>query len=182
MKKLLVWIIWSAALLFYAYTAGFMMPKAHNALLEVATDPGCVDPPDLIIMRITEQRLLQNFSCMGDSGLDAYLEIETYYDLIYIFSYGLFYCLTLFFVIRYAVEEKRLAWSLALLPIIVAVADLYENFNLIKLVGQYPDLDHDLVVRASTGNIWKWLFALFNFMALFFFGIKALVALRHKHK
>jgi hypothetical protein len=128
-------------------------------------------------MSVTEEKLQESFKCMGEEGRIKYIQIAKSEDSFYPISYGLFLAITIFFLISYTVEQKRVAWSLALLPIITAISDLYENQNFILLAKQYPDFDEKTLSMAITGNVWKWLFFSLSSLVLIAYGFRALAFL-----
>ncbi len=182
MKKYINWLLWVPSLVFFLYMAVIEMPKAGRHLENVVENPTCASIPDLFLFGISMEAVTESLTCMGTAGIDKYIHIATHEDSIFPLAFGLFFALTLFFLISYTVEQKRIAWSLALVPVIAALADYYENMNMIQVASQFPDLDPEIVFKASVGNIWKWLFLTINTILLVVYGFRALVFLIDNRK
>lgn len=182
MKKIVKWVIWIVSMAFYLFMATVEMPKASKHLSQVVEEAACATIPDFIYMTVTEEKIHERYRCMGEEGRMKYVHIAKNEDTLYPISYGLFFSLTLFFLISYTVEQKRVAWSLALMPIIAAISDLYENKNFVLLAQQYPDFDEQTLSMATTGNVWKWLFVSLSGVVLIVYGFRALAFLISNRK
>lgn len=103
------------------------------------------------------------FATMKTEGLTVYIFILRKIDMIFPVIYAL-----LFFFILIA-QTKRLnnkTLYLAFVPFIAMIFDYLENFSILKLITQYPNLSLKQVQLASTFTQLKWVCILITFILI----------------
>lgn len=116
---------------------------------------------------------------LGTSGRSFYIENHLLIGLIF----PLFYVSILTIIIirllkKLQLESTKLIF-LSYMPIIMGVADMYENISLLYLLNFYPNISNISVVTASVFSVIKAMFILFTFSAILFLSVKYLINIAH---
>lgn len=167
LKKSTTWIIAGLLFLLFQYMGAIVLPNVSASLNEVAENAICAVPLDLKVMGITKEKALNTLSCMGTEGRKIYRQAETREDIIYPISYGMFFSFILFSMGAYGMSNRKVIWTLAVLPFIVTCMDLGENYHIVKLIDQFPELDEYTIDSVALFNTLKWcgLFLTFTLVA-----------------
>ena len=108
----------------------------------------------------------QLFNTLGENGRNIYLTSQIPVDMFYPFLFAISYC----FIFAYFLNKlKKLNTSfvyLCLLPIIAGIADYFENFGIIRMLNNYPDLTETMVNTTNTFSVLKSTSTTIFFIAL----------------
>ena len=168
----------------FAVMALYVMPKAGAALAAASIDPTCAKPFDLQFGGITWQSINESFTCMGEEGMQVYRTLSSLHDVFYPITYGPFFSLCLFFLVRISdvtlkgVALRSWARRFALLPILAIWADFAENYTIVSLIDHHPTLQSGYAMQLSIFNTLKWLFIAFSVVLIVVFAV---LALRRKY-
>ena len=80
------------------------------------------------------------FSSLGENGRETYLTSQIPVDMIYPLLFGLTYCLLLGYFLKKLNKLNSPYLYLCLLPIIAGIADYLENFGIITMLKNYPEI------------------------------------------
>ena len=95
------------------------------------------------------------FNTLGENGRKTYLTNQIPVDMFYPFFFGLTYCLIFAYFLK-KLEKLRTSFIyLCLLPIIGGISDYLENFGIIRMLNNYPDLPESTVNATNTFSILK---------------------------
>ena len=95
------------------------------------------------------------FQAQGSEGRKAYLYQQIPLDMIYPFFFGISYCLVLAYFLDKLNRLKSPFVYLCLLPLIAGVADYLENFGVIALLNNYPEISNRMVTMTSIFSLIK---------------------------
>jgi len=118
------------------------------------------------------------FSLLGQNGRLTYLTNQIPVDMIYPLLFGLSYCLLLgYFLMKLNKLNSHYSFF-SLLPIIAGIADYLENFGIITMLKNYPELKETTVNATNLFSVIKSISTSLFFIALIVvliaFGIKVL--------
>jgi len=106
------------------------------------------------------------FNSLGENGRKTYLRSQIPVDMFYPLLFAISYC----FIFAYFLNKlKRLNTSfiyLCLLPLIAGIADYFENFGIIIMLNNYPDLTETMVSITNTFSVLKSTSTTIFFIAL----------------
>jgi len=136
---------WIAIFLF-----NWLIVPGFSKWFGVTLDPKVI-PLDLRFLYDTDH-VNELFQTLGAEGRRVYTLFEILADIPYIFVYTLVYMATI-----YMLYKKN--WHWAILPFLVGAFDLAENFSILYLLHQYPQLDITPVLFSSIMTSLKWSFA-----------------------
>lgn len=102
------------------------------------------------------------FETLGNEGRESYLYYQIPIDMIYPFFFGIGYCFLFAYFLKKLNKFRSSLFYLCLLPIIAGIADYLENFGIIILLKNYPDISQGLmsvtnifsVTKSSTTSIY----------------------------
>jgi hypothetical protein len=95
----------------------------------------------------------------GEVGRSVYLQFESIWDVLFPLVYTLFNILFISFLLRKTFPENTKLRLLNLLPLLNMTFDFGENFGIVKLLGEFPNLSDFWVNFASTSGVIKWVFS-----------------------
>jgi len=95
------------------------------------------------------------FSSLGEIGRDIYLTNQIPVDMIYPLFFALTYSLLLAYFLNKLDKLHSPFTYLCLLPIIAGMADYMENFGIVIMLKNYPDLKEVIVNTTNTFSIIK---------------------------
>ena len=95
------------------------------------------------------------FSALGENGRQIYLRNQIPVDMIYPLLFALSYALLLAYFLKKLNKLKVPFTYLCLLPVLTGIADYLENFGIINLLNNYPDLSDTAVQATSTFSLIK---------------------------
>ncbi|MCZ6595953.1 MAG: hypothetical protein O6943_13730 [Bacteroidetes bacterium] len=95
------------------------------------------------------------FNTLGENGRKTYLTNQIPVDMFYPLLFGLSYCLIFAYFLKKLGKLSTSFIYLCLLPIIGGIADYLENFGIIKMLNNYPDLTETTVNATNTFSVLK---------------------------
>jgi len=95
------------------------------------------------------------FNSLGEIGQEIYLTNQIPVDMIYPLLFGLTYCLILAYFLKKLNKLNTSFIYLCLIPIIAGIADYLENFGIIAMLKNYPELTEVAVITTSTFSLIK---------------------------
>tara|TARA_R100000935_G_scaffold42923_1_gene65312 strand:- start:132510 stop:133082 length:573 start_codon:yes stop_codon:yes gene_type:complete len=107
------------------------------------------------------------FSTLGENGRKTYLTKQIPVDMIYPLLFGLTYSLLFAYFLKKLNKLKSPFTYLSLLPIIAGIADYLENFGIITMLNNYPELTEATVSVTNTFSVIKSITTSIFFIALF---------------
>jgi hypothetical protein len=117
------------------------------------------------------------FNALGQQGRDAYLYDQLPMDMVYPALFGISYCLVLAYFLKKLNKIDTKLFYLCLLPLFAGLADYLENFGIINLMTNFPNLTSGMVTTTSFFSLLKSgatsLYFLILIGTLIFLGIKA---------
>ncbi len=106
------------------------------------------------------------FSLLGENGRLTYLTNQIPVDMIYPLLFGLSYCLLLGYFLKKLNKFNSPYSFLCLLPIIAGIADYLENFGIITMLKNYPELKEATVYATNIFSVIKSISTSIFFIAL----------------
>ncbi len=107
------------------------------------------------------------FEAIGTLGRKNYLLFTATADMAYPLVYGLFLCLFISYLFQKAFKSTYEFRFLNLVPLCIVLADYIENFSIIMLLNQFPNLNNSLVKIASYATLIKWGATIFSILVVF---------------
>jgi hypothetical protein len=134
---------------------------------------------DMMPLGYSEDYIQTLFSTLGKNGRAVYLFRQLPVDMIYPFFFGIGYAL----LIAYFLKKLNKLYSpyiyLSLLPLIAGFFDYLENFGIIAMLNNYPDLSKISMSTTSIFTIIKSMTTSIYFIALIItliiLGIKTVI-------
>lgn len=167
--------IWSLLLAGFLFMAVYIMDNAADSLTNVAEEPVCAIPLDLHMFGTSMEQASEALACMGSEGRKIYRQVESREDVFYPLIYSLFFSFTLFALSSFCIHNKNVTQIVSALPFVVMTADFFENFFIIKLIDQFPQLNNVTLSSFSFANTIKWGL---SFIMFFLVGIFCILSLR----
>lgn len=139
----------------------FLMTNVVYAAMLLVTIPKVMDFAhgmnllDMMPMGYNLEYVHSLFQALGSEGRKAYLYQQIPLDMIYPFFFGISYCLVLAYFLNKLNKLKSPFVYLCLLPIIVGAADYLENFGIIALLNNYPEISNSTVTITSIFSLIK---------------------------
>jgi len=165
LNKTTSWILWVVLLLPFLYLMNYTMPGVQTAIGDVADKPECAESPDLYF-GVSSQKAYQSLDCMGKNGRAVYQKESIVKDSVYPVSYGLFFAFTLFLLSSSLFRKKWPVITLTVLPLAASCFDFLENYQIRRLIDQFPALQQNTVHIASLANMGKWSFINISMVAM----------------
>ena len=106
------------------------------------------------------------FSTLGEDGRGVYLFNQIPVDMIYPFLFGISYCLLIAYFLKKLNKFNSLFFYLCLLPVIAGLADYLENFGIITMLNNYPNLSQISMTTTNIFSIVKSMATTIYFVAL----------------
>lgn len=134
---------------------------------------------DMLSRSYTVDYVHELFSALGKDGRHAYLYIQIPVDMVYPLLFALNYSLMLAFFLKKLNKLFGPLFYFTLLPIISGIADYFENFGIIYLLGQYPEIGQSAVQICNMFSLLKRTSAsvsfVFMLIILLWLGIKWII-------
>ncbi len=115
------------------------------------------------------------FHALGPEGRNAYLYSQIPLDMVYPFLFGISYCLVLAYFLNKLNKLKSPFVYLSLLPLIAGIADYFENFGILALLSDYPEISNSIVKITSSFTLLKSISTTLYFMILIGFLVLLLI-------
>ena len=98
------------------------------------------------------------FDKMGSEGRGVYRFISANVDMVYPIVYGLFFILSIASFLKKIFPARPKTMLVALIPLIAVLFDYLENFNTLKMLGNFPNITPDEVAKGALFTQLKWEF------------------------
>ena len=95
------------------------------------------------------------FNTLGENGREVYLKSQIPVDMFYPLFFGLTYCLIFAYFLKKLGKGNSSFIYLCYLPIIAGLADYLENFGIINILSNYPDITESTVNATSFFSVLK---------------------------
>jgi len=116
------------------------------------------------------------FETLGVNGREFYLYNQIPVDMVYPFLFGISYCLLIAYFLKKLNKLNSPFFYLCFLPIVAGMADYLENFGIINMLNNYPNLSQISIDATNIFSIVKSMTTTVYFIALIItlllFGIK----------
>ena len=106
------------------------------------------------------------FKALGENGRAVYLYNQIPVDMIYPFLFGISYCLLISYFLKKINKFNSAFFYLCFLPLIAGVADYLENFGIITMLKNYPNLSQISINATNIFSIVKSMATTIYFVAL----------------
>ena len=103
---------------------------------------------------------------LGEEGRNVYLLNQIPLDMIYPGLFGISYCLILAYFIKRLDRLNSTLFYLCIAPLIAGIADYFENFGIITMLRNFPDISPDFVTATCFFSIVKSVSTTVSFLAL----------------
>jgi hypothetical protein len=156
---------WVFFLAFFFYMAAFVLPAALAKLNEESS----VQPPripDLQFYVHLDELNWAFIKPLTEKGRDIYVSIEMRQDVLYPISYAGFLFFSLLLMIKKLPLAKRGYFGVLAFPVFALLADVIENYSLVKIVTQFPKNQETAFFWYQVGFLTKWSAVIFSFVAL----------------
>ncbi|HYG38393.1 MAG TPA: hypothetical protein VD908_07245 [Cytophagales bacterium] len=173
------WMTWSVLFILFLFMGGYVMPHAAESIMNIAKDASCFAPLD-IQMGVSLEDAHKSLDCSGPEGRELYRTIEKREDVFYPIIAGLLFSFTLYSLSFFCYKKQKLSLSLALVPFIITLADLTENYFVINLIDQFPSLNPETVKAMSSVNKVKWVFLFMTLGFVAYFSVVSLIRIFNK--
>ncbi|MFK5974661.1 MAG: hypothetical protein QM485_15470 [Flavobacteriaceae bacterium] len=120
------------------------------------------------------------FHALGAEGRNAYLYSQIPLDMVYPFLFGISYCLVLAYFLNKLNKLKSPLGYLCLLPLIAGIFDYFENFGILALLSNYPEISNSSVTITSSFTLLKSISTTLYFMILIGFLVLLLIKTSRK--
>jgi len=122
--------------------------------------------------------IISLFEALGEDGRHTYLYSQLPVDMIYPFLFGISYCLMIGYFLKKINKLDSVFFYLCFLPVIAGIADYLENFGIITMLNNYPDLSQTSMKATNYFSIGKSMtttvFFITLIITLLMLGIKTL--------
>ncbi|MCF6287667.1 MAG: hypothetical protein L3J53_00330 [Proteobacteria bacterium] len=95
------------------------------------------------------------FNTLGENGREIYLYNQIPVDMIYPFFFGISYCLLIAYFLKKFNKLNSAFFYLCFLPIIAGLADYLENFGIITMLNNYPNISQTSAITTNIFSIVK---------------------------
>ena len=106
------------------------------------------------------------FTTLGNKGREVYLFNQIPIDMIYPVLFGISYCLLLAFVLNKLNKLNTILFYGCFFPLIAGIADYMENFNIIAMLTNYPNISSPIATMTNSFTILKSVFTTIYFVIL----------------
>ena len=95
------------------------------------------------------------FDTLGEEGRQRYLYNQIPVDMIYPGLFGITYCLLIAYFLNKINKLKGFFFYLCFIPLIAGFADYLENYGIIYLLNDYPNLSENVMWATNLFSIVK---------------------------
>lgn len=106
------------------------------------------------------------FANLGEKGREVYLYNQIPVDLIYPFLFAISYCLIMAYFLKKINRLNSGFFSFSLLPLVAGISDYFENFGIIYMLLNFPDISQTPILATSVFSIIKSMSTTIYFIAL----------------
>jgi len=133
---------------------------------------------DMMPMGYNSEYINSLFEALGENGRQVYLYNQLPVDMIYPFLFGISYCLLIGYFLKKLNKLSSVFFYLCFLPLIAGLADYLENFGIIIMLNNYPNLSQTSMVATNIFSVVKSMTTTVFFVAviitLIMLGIKTI--------
>ncbi|MDP2424555.1 MAG: hypothetical protein U1C46_05750 [Bacteroidales bacterium] len=155
-QSTIAWIIWALLLAILVVMNLWIIPSGSKKIMDSADNPASANLLDLQIVGFSETEVYTVLNSLGEEGRRQYAQFALREDFYYPLSYGIFLAFTLYSLAAFCLRRRIRVLIIALIPLIGMAADYVENFHILSLIRQFPDLHPGTVQIASVANTLKW--------------------------
>ena len=133
---------------------------------------------DMMPMGYNAEYVISLLDTLGNKGREVYLYCQIPVDMIYPFLFGISYCLLIAYFFKKLDKLNSNIFYLCLLPLIGGIADYLENFGIISMLNNFPQLSQIEINFTNIFSMIKSISTTVYFIVLIItlmaFGIKTL--------
>jgi len=137
---------------------------------------------DMMPSGYSSKYILTLFSTLGKEGREVYLLNQIPIDMIYPVLFGISYCLLLAFVLNKLNKLHTILFYACFFPIIAGIADYLENFGIIAMLTNYPNISGSIAIMTNSFTVLKSVFTTIYFVILLIAFIALGIKLIKKRK
>ena len=138
---------------------------------------------DMLPTGYSFNQAIELIEILGQEGRNAYLLIQLPIDFVYPLMFAISYALLMTWVLKQLIHRRTSLFGVSYVPVLAGFFDYLENFCILAMLQNYPDLSRDLVKFSSLFTVAKsGLTTLFFILLLvaFFFLARQKIRLRRK--
>ena len=164
----------------------FLLTNIVYVIMLLLTIPGVMNFAngmkllDMMPMGYSIEYVDSLLNALGPEGRSDYLYNQIPLDMIYPLLFGISYCLVLAYFLNKLNKLKTPFLYLCLLPIIAGAADYLENFGIIALLNNHPEISSLTVTITSSFSLIKSISTTLYFISLI--GVLVLVLINTMKK
>lgn len=147
---------------FYALMGFYFMPSAMERMLPFLQGQSI---PDLEA-GYTYEHIMGLMDLMGLDGRETYRSIILVEDLIYPIVYAMLMATGTGYFLTRTFPTIRLLWLLSIFPFFAMIADYIENFSMVYIIANYPEVSPKIIDLASSATTIKWGFVFLSLLVL----------------
>ncbi len=121
---------------------------------------------DMMPMGYNSEYINSLFEALGENGRRVYLYSQLPVDMIYPFLFGISYCLLIGYFLKKLNKLSSVFFYLCFLPLIAGLADYLENFGIITMLNNYPNLSQTSMDATNIFSVVKSMTTTVFFIAL----------------
>ncbi len=121
---------------------------------------------DMMLTGFDSEYINSLFGALGENGREVYLYNQIPIDMIYPFLFGISYCLMIAYFLKKINKSSSAFFYLCFLPLIAGIADYLENFGIIIMLNDYPNLSQTSMTASNIFSIIKSMTTTVFFVAL----------------
>jgi hypothetical protein len=174
LRKRTAWLVWTILLLVFLFMAGYIMDGVSKMIIQKASSPKCAITLDLK-MGFSNDEVFQSLNCMGNEARGIYRRALTREDIFYPICYVLFFTFTVVSLATYLLKQLTLVLGMAIISLSILVFDVLENYYIVLLIDQFPNLDEDVLSSAALFNTLKWNTLVITLSMIFFLAVLGLI-------
>ncbi|MFL1011537.1 hypothetical protein [Flavisericum labens] len=140
---------------------------------------------DMMPLGYTSEYIETLLETLGENGRQVYLKTQLPVDMIYPLLFGVSYSLLIGYFLKKLDKLNSVFFILCFLPVIAGIADYSENFGIITMLINYPDLSPTTIKVTNIFSVVKSMSTTVFFVTLIiiliFFGIKTIKERKTSH-
>ena len=121
---------------------------------------------DMMPMGYDSEYINSLFEALGENGRQVYLYSQLPIDMIYPFLFGISYCLVIGYFLKKLNKLSSVFFYLCFLPLIAGISDYLENFGIITMLNNYPNLSQTSMDATNIFSVVKSMTTTVFFVAL----------------
>ncbi len=110
----------------------------------------------------TSDEVIKDFELIGEEGRAIHRYLSSVVDMFFPLAHGLLVISIFSFLLqKLNLFKKGYLWVF-IIPLVIVVLDVFENFNTIKFIDNFPDLTETSVANASRITSFKHIFSILS--------------------